>query len=196
MAVEWYAAFLNLSESRQFDVYPIFSYPATGAHSGPLPESGEMDKQQVRFEEIFTETNIVVAFTEFSATGPLNGYTNEYPYLRAASMSMVNRNMEATALAVDHGEMAKMCHLIGDKLDKAIVAEVEFSTGHQMFFDLRYRYVEVDDGQLHADKQGARVINLPSGEVYIAPYEGENQENQTKQVVNSQSCSTKNWSLA
>jgi leucyl aminopeptidase (aminopeptidase T) len=52
-------------------------------------------------------------------------------------------------------------------------AKVEFSTGHQLYFDLRYRQAEADDGQLHADKKGMRLINLPSGEACIAPYEGE-----------------------
>jgi len=37
-----------------------------------------------------------------------------------------------------------------------------------------------DDGQLHANKSGERVINLPSGEAYIAPYEGENMAEPSK----------------
>jgi leucyl aminopeptidase (aminopeptidase T) len=59
-------------------------------------------------------------------------------------------------------------------------AKVVFSTGHEMYFDLRYREAHADDGQLHADKEGARVINLPSGEAYIAPYEGERNEEPSK----------------
>jgi hypothetical protein len=81
--------------------------------------------------------------------------------------------MEETALAADYGEVGRKVRILTEKLDRSSGAAVEFSTGHQMFFDLRYRHAEADDGQLHADETGARVINLPSGEAYIVPYEGE-----------------------
>jgi hypothetical protein len=42
-----------------------------------------------------------------------------------------------------------------------------------MYFDLRHRTAEVDDGRLDGSPGSARVINLPSGEAFIAPYEGE-----------------------
>lgn len=88
-------------------------------------------------------------------------------------MPTVTRSMERTALAADYAEVARKAHLLQAKVDLAQGARVEFSTGEEMYFDLRYREAHADDGQLHADKQGERVINLPSGEAYIAPYEGE-----------------------
>ncbi|MGB3905824.1 MAG: hypothetical protein WBB22_12975, partial [Anaerolineae bacterium] len=154
-------------------VHPLLTYPATGAHSGPLPEEGELDGQPVRFEQILADTNIVVALTEYSATAPLIEYTQRFPNLRVASMPMVSRSMEETALSADYSEVARKAHILRDKLDQAVGARVVFSTGHEMYFDLRYRDAHADDGQLHADKEGARVINLPSGEAYIVPYEGE-----------------------
>ena len=48
-----------------------------------------------------------------------------------------------------------------------------FSTGHRCWFDLRNRSVEMDDGYLPRFKDGDRLINLPSGETFIVPYEGE-----------------------
>jgi hypothetical protein len=173
MASEWHAAFERLESELEISVHPLLTYPATGAHSGPLPEEGEMDGQPVRFEEILADTNIVVACTEFSATGPLVVYTERFPSLRVASMPMVSRSMEETALSADYSEVARKSHILEASLDQAVGARVVFSTGHEMYFDLRYRDAHADDGQLHADKEGARVINLPSGEAYIAPYEGE-----------------------
>jgi leucyl aminopeptidase (aminopeptidase T) len=123
--------------------------------------------------EILSESEIVVAMTEYSATAPLIEFTNKYPNLRVASMPMVSRDMEDTALAADYTEVARKSHILATMLDKAVGAEVSFSSGHEMYFDLRYRTAHADDGQLHADKEGTRVINLPSGEAYIAPYEGE-----------------------
>jgi leucyl aminopeptidase (aminopeptidase T) len=62
---------------------------------------------------------------------------------------------------------------LADKLDSSVGARVEFSTGHLMYLDLRHREGKADDGRLHADKTGIRLINLPSGEAFTAPYEGE-----------------------
>ena len=173
MAKEWQNAFEGLAEELEIDVYPLLTYPATGAHNGLLPSIGEMDGQPIVFDEIMAETNIVVALTEFSATAPLFAYTGRLPDLRAASMPGVSRSMEDTALAADYGEVARKCAILAERLDKADGAHLEFSTGHEIYIDLRYRNAYVDDGQLHAGKKGERVINLPSGETYIAPYEGE-----------------------
>ncbi|MFX0145634.1 MAG: DUF4396 domain-containing protein [Candidatus Hodarchaeota archaeon] len=173
MAKKWQEGLVQLSTELDFAVYPLFSYPATGQHSGPLPEEGKMGGQLIRLEDVLADTNIVLALTEYSATAPLIEFAQRYPNLRAASMPTVTKAMEQTALAADYGEVARKCSILVERLDRAISAEVEFATGHRMYFDLRYRTAEVDDGQLHADGEGMRVINLPSGEVYIVPYEGE-----------------------
>jgi len=173
MASEWHSAFKGLESQLGITVHPLLTYPATGAHSGPLPEQGEIEGQKVRFEKILDDSNILVALTEYSATASLIEFTQRFPNLRVASMPMVMRSMEETALSADYSEVGRKAHILRDKLDQAEGAWVEFSTGHQMYFDLRYRDAHADDGQLHADKEGARIINLPSGEAYIVPYEGE-----------------------
>ena len=173
MAIEWHSAFQQLGTRLGFGVFPLLTYPATGAHNASLPEEGEMEGQRVRFEDILSDTIIVVALTEYSATAPLIGFSQKLPNLRAASMPGVMKSMEQTALAADYSQVARKSHILADKLDQAVGAKVEFSTGHQLYFDLRNRKAEADDGQLHADKKGIRLINLPSGEACIAPYEGE-----------------------
>ncbi len=185
MAKEWHAAFEKLGAEVGFSVHPLLTFPATGASNSPLPEEGEMDGQTVRFEDILADANIVVALTEYSATAPLIKYTEKLPNLRVASMPGVMKRMEETALAADYAEVARKGHILAERLDRALGAEVEFSTGHQMYFDLRNRTAKVDDGQLHADKEGFRVINLPSGEAFIAPYEGEleGQPSQTEGTI-------------
>lgn len=173
MAAEWHAAFQLLGKKLGFRVHPLLTYPATGAHSAPLPQEGEMGGERIRWEEILSETNIVVAMTEYSATAPLIDFSQKFPKLRSASMPGVMRSMEQTAFAADYGEVARKSHILAGKLDQAVGAKVKFLTGHQIYFDLRTRKAEADDGQLHADKKGLRLINLPSGEACIAPYEGE-----------------------
>jgi hypothetical protein len=173
MATEWHSAFQQLGSKLGFSVHPLLTYAATGAHNASLPEEGEMEGQRVRFEDILRDTNIVVALTEYSASAPLIDFSQKLPNLRAASMPGVMKSMEQTALAADYSEVARKSHILAARLDQALGAQVEFSTGHQLYFDLRNRKAEADDGQLHADKKGLRLINLPSGEAFIAPYEGE-----------------------
>jgi hypothetical protein len=173
MAEEWHLAFEELGEEIGFSVHPLLTYPATGMHNGPLPEMGDLDGNQIHFSEIFADTNIVVALTEFSATAPLIEFSQTSPDLRVASMPTVMKSMEQTALSADYSEVARKGNIVQEMLDQAVGARLEFSTGHEFYFDLRFRTAEIDDGQLHADKEGLRVINLPSGEAFIAPYEGE-----------------------
>ncbi|MFQ5886919.1 MAG: hypothetical protein ACE5II_06770 [Anaerolineae bacterium] len=172
MAMEWHSAFQQLGTRLGFGVHPFLTYLATGAHNAPLPQEGEMNGQRVLLEDILSDTNIVVALTEYSATAPLIKFSRKLPNLRAASMPRVMKSMEQTALAADYSEVARKSHILTAKLDQAVGARVKFSTGHQIYFDLRHRKAEADDGQLHADKKGIRLINLPSGEACIAPYEG------------------------
>lgn len=173
MAEEWRQVFEQLGTEIRFSVHPLLTYPATGAPNSPLPEAGTIDGQEVPFEDILAETNIVVALTEFSATAPLAEYTQRLPDLRVASMPGATRSMEQSALAADYAEVARRVHLLKEKLDQAVGATVQFSTGHEMYFDLRHRQAHADDGQLRGATAGAQIINLPSGEAYIAPYEGE-----------------------
>ena len=173
MAVDWRAAFRALGNRVGFAVFPLLSYPASGAHNGPLPEEGEMAGQTVQLEEVLAGTNIVIAMTEYSPTAPLIEISEKVATLRGATMPGVTRSMERTALAADYSEVARKCRILTDKLDPAVGARVEFSTGHQLYFDLRNRKADADDGQAHAGREGIRIINLPSGEACIAPYEGE-----------------------
>ena len=173
MAEEWHRAFQNLGEQRGFNVLPILSYLATGAHSGPLPERGSLSKKVVSINEILQDVNIVIAMTEFSATGALLDYIDQSDSLRIATMPRVSRRMQETALAADYSEVARKAHILTEKLNQSVSAEVQFSTGHELFIDLQNRTARADDGNLHAGNDNVRLINLPSGEAYIAPYEGE-----------------------
>ena len=55
----------------------------------------------------------------------------------------------------------------------AVGGIVKFSTGDECYFDLRYREVLTDDGQLPRNKKGLKLINLPCGETAFGPYDGE-----------------------
>lgn len=173
MAEEWREALARLGAERRFTVNPMLSFPATGANNADLPSRGWLEGEEVDLREVLLGSTLVIAMTEFSATAPLAGLADEKEDFRAASMPGVLRRMEETALAADYALVARRCQAIAEAMEGAELCEVEFSTGHRCWFDLRHRKAEVDDGFLPRFKEGDRIINLPSGETFIVPYEGE-----------------------
>ena len=177
MAVEWRDGLERLGHQIGFGVLPLVTYQATGANNANLPAEAEVGGKKIPMSAILDEVSLVLALTEFSPTAPLIDVCKRRPgahVFRAASMPGVEKRMEGTSLAADYREVARRCRLLKEALLTADHAEVEFSTGHRAFFDLRYRMCEADDGYLHRDKaDDLPVINLPSGETFQVPYEGE-----------------------
>lgn len=173
MAERWRSALAELGRERGFEVLPILSFPATGANNADLPATGRLGDDEVDLHERLSASTLVIAMTQFSATAPLAHVARAASDFRAASMPGVEERMEGTALAADYRKVAARCRTIADALDGAVLCDVLFSTGHRCWFDLRHRRCELDDGSLSRNKPGERVINLPSGETFIVPYEGE-----------------------
>ena len=169
MAAEWREGFVRLG----CDVAPLLEMPASAGNNADLPVTGEAAGKTVSIAEAIARAHIVVAMTKHSATAPLSAHVKQRDDLRVASMPGVLRRMEQSALAADYAEVARRTHLLADRLTRAESAEVVFETGHAFAFDLRYRTGHADDGQCTRDKTGFRLINLPSGEAFIVPYEGE-----------------------
>jgi leucyl aminopeptidase (aminopeptidase T) len=144
----------------------IRSYPATGLHNTDLP--GDI-------VEKVKKSNIVLALTEYSASHPLARVCHEKDSVtRCASLPLVEQRMEKTAFKVDYSSLQRYTQVLKDLLNESIGAEVKFSTGDSLFIDLRNRNnAMVDDG--NCQKTGT-LINLPSGEAYIAPYEAADDE--------------------
>jgi len=173
MAAEWHAAFEKLGRRMGFEVLPLVTYAATGSNGAELPSRARMGEQDVSLEESLLRSTLAAFLTQFSATAPLDAYCRRKQDFRAASMPGIQKSMEATALSADYREVARRCAILEQLLVGAERLEVRFSTGHRCGFDLRHRKPEVDDGFLPRGKRGDRIINLPSGETFIVPYEGE-----------------------
>jgi len=127
------------------------------------------------FDEIFRTFQIILAPTEFSTTAPLKNAGRAYGF-RAATMPGFAASM-IPALCVDYAEVGRRCRVLKAMLDEAEGADVEFVVDgrerHLMTFDLRFRTAHESGGRF-PDKGMAG--NLPSGETYIVPYEGEKGE--------------------
>jgi hypothetical protein len=172
MAGEWREAFAGLGRRSGFEVLPLVSYPATGQNNGDLPLAAIVDRGRT-LDAVLGDATLAVALTEFSPSAPLSMRSLAAQDFRAATLPGVERRMEQTALAADYAEVARRCRILAAYLCDARSADVVFATGHRCRFDLRHREPDLDDGQMPRDRPGVRLINLPSGEVCMNPYEGE-----------------------
>lgn len=173
MAERWHAALSSLGRERGFEVLPLVNFEATAMNNAQLPATGRQEDRSIALEEIAARATLLLALTEFSASAPLIGWTKRYPQLRAASMPCVAPQMESSALAADYSQVARSCQTLRARLKQACAAEIEFSSGDKFYFDFRFREPEMDDGRLRRDAPAPRLINLPSGEAFVAAYEGE-----------------------
>jgi len=173
MAERWRDVMVEIAGERGFLVQPLLGFAATGANNADLPARGVLGGEAVDLLETLKAASLVIAMTEFSATAPLAKLAEAEDDFRAASMPGVEERMEGTALAADYSKVAARCKAIFDVMEGATLCEVLFSTGHRCSFDLRHRQPEMDDGFLPRGKVGDRIINLPSGETFVVPYEGE-----------------------
>lgn len=169
MAEEWYNELVNLSKELKFTVEPVITYLPTMSNSAPLPKKAMQNSKEIDLSkklDSLSEKDIVLAMTKYSATGPLGAKAKKQKF-RVASMPSVKKNM--SAFEVDYEKLRKKCYILKERLDWADTARVVFSTGHECVFDLRGRKGIADAGECFEPGQ---VINLPSGEAFISPYEG------------------------
>jgi len=173
VAREWHDAFESLGETVGFETRPLLTYAATGASGADLPARAMQAGMEISLDSALSQSTLAAFLTEFSATAALDGFCKKKADFRAASMPGLERRMEKSALGADYREVARRCAILANLLEGAERLDVRFSTGHMCQFDLRFRRCEVDDGFLPRFKKGDRIINLPSGETFMVPYEGE-----------------------
>jgi hypothetical protein len=139
---------------------------------GPLPASEALDPAaSLSFAELYAEHPILIALTKFSATAPLKLAAKKHP-IRAATMPGFRADM-IPALRLDYTEVNRRVNLLKDLLDRAEGADFHFGTPTgecALHLDLRHRTGHASGGLL---PEPGVAGNLPSGEAYIVPYEGE-----------------------
>ncbi|UCF37830.1 MAG: hypothetical protein JSU96_02895 [Acidobacteriota bacterium] len=131
--------------------------------------------ESLSFDQIFARTSMILAPTEFSATAPLKLKAREFKF-RAATMGGFSPAM-IPALRLDYGEINRRVDHLKQLLDQAGAAEFVFETDgtdqHRLILDLRHRSAHASGGLL---REPGTAGNLPSGETYIVPYEGEQED--------------------
>lgn len=176
MAEEWRQNLKLIAAQKNITVTPAAVYYATGGNNADLPENFIMAGRETGLKDIITRASIIIAMPEFSATAPLYHLAKESDKLRVASMPGVAKFMEESGLSADYAAISKKCEKVVQVFDKAIAAEVTFSSGHTCYFDLPPENPGlIDDGILHPERAGGELAlsNLPAGEVYCVPNENE-----------------------
>jgi hypothetical protein len=139
---------------------------------GPLPETaGGIEESGEPLAEILARHQILLAVTELSATAPLKLAAPRHGF-RAATMPGFGPAM-IPALKLDYEEIHGRCVDLKQRLDRAVAARLRFEAGgerHDLTLDLRFRTATASGGLV---REAGKAGNLPSGETYIVPYEGE-----------------------
>jgi len=140
---------------------------------GPLPATAEAlePAAAVPFAELYGGHSMLMALTRFSSTAPLKVAARTFP-IRAATMPGFSDAM-VPALRLDYTEVNRRVVLLKYFLDRATGADlVSRHPGGEarLHLDLRYRSGHASGGLLPSRGVAG---NLPSGEAYIVPYEGE-----------------------
>ena len=190
IAYDWWKMLEAAKHELVLDNVSVICFRNTGRQNADLPEKGvivryppnEWDLEKLQAKEPFvdlqgllSQQNILLAPTEFSATAPLKFLSKKVGF-RAATMGGFSLEM-IPALRVDWNEVARRVHIVKEMLDEANSAEITFlvddSRIYSLFLDLRFRKAHASTGLLPIS---GTAFNLPSGESYIVPYEGELEE--------------------
>jgi hypothetical protein len=149
---------------------------------GPLPENAEAldPARAIPFARLFADHPLLMCPTQFSATAPLMLLSRKCP-IRAATMSGFCEGM-IPALRLDYTEINRRVNYLKGRLDRATDADFVFAHPggeSRLHLDLRFREAHASGGLL--TKPGAG--NLPSGEAYIVPFEGETEPSRSAGVL-------------
>lgn len=185
MAADWAAQLQSNRDALGLDV-DLYAYRNAGTNNADLPatmqrcapdalpaDSAALDPAAaVAVAEVAATHSILVAPTELSATAPLKLLARAHGF-RAATMPGFAASM-IPALRLDYGEVRRRVRALKELVDRTERAELTFEVDgrdtHTLTLDLRHRTGHASDGVI--DTPGT-AGNVPSGEAYIVPYEGE-----------------------
>ena len=182
IAVEWFSMLRLHIEKWPFRAVNFATYRNVGSNNANLPETVEiaasasakddtLPLSDALLGQVLERTSVVIAPTQLSATAPLKVLSRVYPF-RGATLPNFLRVM-MPALGLNYQEVDARVRQLQTRMDRAEGAEINLNANGAMypiFLDLRYRTGIASGGLI---RSLGTVGNLPSGEAYIVPYEGE-----------------------
>ncbi|MDF1753903.1 MAG: hypothetical protein P1U89_14065 [Verrucomicrobiales bacterium] len=156
----------------------IFAFPMTyGSNLDLSDECYDVEGKLLSLDrDIYTEYDLILCISTFSATAPLTAKAKEFGF-RGATMHGLNDVILNSGLAVDYNEVSADAEKLRLAMDKADSVEIDFA---------------LEDGRvltawLGLDGQNAQkshglcrghnpdIANLPAGEVYFVPVDARGQ---------------------
>jgi hypothetical protein len=182
IALEWFTHLQQRIADLPFSAINFCAYENVGSNNNDLPatvilvertsrEHPSVESQSVLLESILAGSTVVLAMTELSATAPLKVLARKHLF-RGATLPGFLRQM-IPALGLDYEKVNSRVEQIQARMNRAESAIVLLKAGGEEFscrLDLRYRTAHASGGVI---RKPGEVANLPSGEAYIVPYEGE-----------------------
>lgn len=186
LAMDWFERLHSVGAELGLEAVSLYGYRNVRANNADLPlevsrlqagsslpPTADELSASVSLESIFTKYQILIVPSRFSATAPMKVGARKYGF-RAATMPGFTRSM-IPALALDYRMINRRVHQLKDLVDQAEACHILFEVGgleHKLTLDLRFRQGHASGGLI---TESGTAGNLPSGEAYIVPYEGENE---------------------
>ncbi len=188
MAAGWYRALKTEMHTLGLKRLTLAWYRNAGGNNADLPatwtagdgdtvfaNADELTGQEHSFNDLFSTHSMVLAPTELSATAPLKVATRKSQSsgqgFRAATMPGFLPSM-IPALRLDYELINRRVWHYKKLLDQATSAEFKFEVAdknYELVLDLRHNSGHASGGLF---PENGIAGNLPSGEAYIVPYEG------------------------
>ena len=182
LAAEWYTVLQANIARLPFAGISCAVYDNVGTNNADLPLTFTLVDRCTKEEhtspgrpfgrdELLGQTGVLLSLAELSATAPLKVLAKQLGF-RGASMPGFSRAMLPTLL-LDYEQIDRRVRDIKQRLDHAEAADIIFRAAgieYRLLLDLRFRSGHASGGLI---REGGVVANLPSGEAYIVPYEGE-----------------------
>jgi hypothetical protein len=148
----------------------LFAYQITGGSNLDLPDTGvDLAGNVVSLADaVYTQYDIVLCISTFSATAPLTAFAKQYGF-RGATMHGMNEIILRSGLAVDYDQVSVEAERLRLGFTGADSVEIDFS------LDDRTTTLTLELGGQEAQKShglcrgGPDVANLPAGEIYFVP---------------------------
>lgn len=190
IAKSWSQELQSVKDELHLKEINLFFYPNVHSNNADLPEfafAGEnispeigadnliQHDSRISFTQIFETHQLFLAPTEFSTTAPLKLMAKKYKF-RAATMPGFTPEM-IPAMRLDYDLISARVNLLKKMVDEAEGALIFFMIDqkdfYKLYLDLRFRTGHSSTGLF---PEPGVAGNLPSGECYIVPYEGEKGE--------------------
>jgi hypothetical protein len=185
LAAGWVQELAGVQSQHGLEV-SLFLYPNVHSNNADLPAiawrfaddtvpdhitdmAGQLEEPM---EQVLAKHTLVIAPTQFSTTAPLKMMAPRLGF-RGATMPGFSPAM-VPALRLDYSEINRRVWFLKELLDDCVGADFHFvadeQSGYDLHLDLRHRRAHASGGLL---TEPGTAGNLPSGETYIVPYEGE-----------------------